>query len=83
VEHRRSKYLNNRAEDSHQPTRARERAIKRFHSAGGAQRFLAAHAMIDPHFRPGRHQMSGSEWRAEMTERFTVWNEVTGLATTA
>jgi putative transposase len=41
VEHRRSKYLNNRAENSHQPTRARERAMKRFHSAGGAQRFLS------------------------------------------
>jgi putative transposase len=34
VEHRRSKYLNNRAENSHQPTRARERAMKRFRSAG-------------------------------------------------
>jgi hypothetical protein len=42
VEHRRSKYLNNRAENSHQPTRQRERAMKRFRSAGGAQRFLSA-----------------------------------------
>jgi len=40
VEHRRSKYLNNRAENSHQPTRQRERAMKRFTSAGHAQRFL-------------------------------------------
>ena len=38
VEHRRSKYLNNRAENSHHPTRQRERAMKRFHSADGAQR---------------------------------------------
>jgi putative transposase len=37
VEHRRSKYLNNRAENSHQPTRQRERAMKRFRSTGGAQ----------------------------------------------
>jgi putative transposase len=40
VQHRRSKYLNNRAENSHQPTRARERAMKRFKSARHAQRFL-------------------------------------------
>ncbi|MGH3503825.1 MAG: IS6 family transposase [Nocardioidaceae bacterium] len=80
AEHRRSKYLNNRAENSHQPTRVRERAMKRFHSAGGTQRFLAAFSMISPHFRPGRHLMSGSEWRAAMTERFTVWNEITGVS---
>jgi putative transposase len=39
VEHRRSKYLNNRAENSHLPTRQRERAMKRFTSPGHAQRF--------------------------------------------
>jgi putative transposase len=41
VVHRRSKYLNNRAENSHQPTRQRERAMKKFRSPGGAQRFLS------------------------------------------
>ena len=40
VEHRQSRYLN-RAENSHQPTRQRERAMKRFRTPGGAQRFLA------------------------------------------
>ena len=50
VEHRRSKYLNNRAENSHQPTRARERGMKRFASPAQAQRFCSAHAMICPHF---------------------------------
>src|SRR5690242_14761342 len=43
VEHRQHKGLNNRAENSHQPTRRRERQMKRFKSAGQAQRFLAAH----------------------------------------
>src|SRR5947209_5129573 len=42
VEHRRSKYLNNRAENSHQPTRQKERAMQKFRSPGGAQRFLSA-----------------------------------------
>jgi putative transposase len=46
VEHRRSKYLNNRAENSHQPTRQRERAMKRFASPGHAQRFLSTFSVI-------------------------------------
>jgi putative transposase len=50
VENRRSKYLNNRAENSHQPTRTRERAMKRFTSAGHAQRFLSAFSGISPQF---------------------------------
>jgi putative transposase len=48
VEHRRSKYLNNRAENSHQPTRQQERAMKKFTSPGGAQRFLSAFSGISP-----------------------------------
>ncbi len=83
VEHRRSKYLNNRAENSHQPTRHRERAMKRFTSPGHAQRFLAAFSGISPHFRPGRHRLGAQEYRREMTGRFTTWNEVTGTATAA
>jgi transposase-like protein len=59
VEHRRSKYLNNRAENSHQPTRVRERVMKRFYSGGQAQRFCSAHGVISSHVRPGRHLMSG------------------------
>src|SRR6476660_1822681 len=67
VAHRRSKYLNNRAENnSHQPTRQRERAMKRFTSAGHAQRFLSAFSGISPHFRPGRHQLRADEYRCEM-----------------
>ena len=57
VEHRSHKGLNNRAENSHQPTRQRERAMKGFRSVGGAQRFLSAFSGISPHFRPRRHLM--------------------------
>jgi len=53
--HRRSKYLNNRAENSHQPTRVRERVMKRFASPGQAQRFLFAFGSIRQHLRPRRH----------------------------
>ena len=80
VTHRRSKYLNNRAENSHQPTRIREQVMKRFASPGQAQRFLFAFSHIRGHFRPRRHLMSASQWRAEMTDRFTVWDEITAAA---
>ena len=55
VEHRKSRYLNNRAENSHRPTRHRERQMQRFKSARQAQRFLSAHAFIHGHFHPQRH----------------------------
>jgi Transposase and inactivated derivatives len=47
IEHRQHKGLNNRAENSHQPTRRRERQMKQFKSAGQAQRFLSAHDQIN------------------------------------
>ncbi|MBL3671814.1 DDE-type integrase/transposase/recombinase, partial [Streptomyces sp. M2CJ-2] len=80
VEHRQSKYLNNRAENSHQPTRQREHAMKGFRSVGGAQRFLSAFSGISPHFRPRRHLMTTSNYRTEMTVRFAIWDQVTGVA---
>jgi putative transposase len=83
VEHRRSKYLNNRAENSHQPTRQRERAMKKFTSPGGAQRFLSAFSGISPHFRPRRHRLTAVQYRHEMSTRFTTWYEVVGLPATA
>jgi len=78
VRHRRSKYLN-RAENSHQPTRQRERAMKRFKSVRHAQRFLSAFSGISAHFRPRRHPLSATRWRTEIAERFAVWGEVTAL----
>ncbi|MGW2183864.1 IS6 family transposase, partial [Streptomyces sp. NPDC001732] len=78
-EHRSHKSLNNRAENSHQPTRQRERAMKGFRSVGGAQRFLAAFSGISPHFRPHRHLMTASDHRAEMTVRFAIWDQITGV----
>jgi putative transposase len=83
VAHRRSKYLNNRAENSHQPTRQWERAMKKFASPGGAQRFLSSFSGISPHFRPRRHRLTADQYRHEMTTRFTTWNDVVGLPTTA
>jgi putative transposase len=82
VEYRQSRYLN-RAENSHQPTRHRERAMKRFRTPGAAPRFLAVFSVICPRFRPRRHRLTADDYRSEMTRRFAVWNEVTGLTAAA
>ena len=83
VEHRQSRYLNNRAENSHQPTRQRERAMKRFRTPGAAQRFLSVFSVISPHFRPRRHRLTADDYRTEMTRRFAVWNDITGSSEAA
>ena len=83
VEHRKRKGLNNRAENSHQPTRRRERQMKRFKSAGQAQRFLSAHDGIDNLFHLRRHQVPAPQYRAARTQAFQVWAEVTGVAAAA
>ncbi len=78
VEHRQHKRLNNRAENSHQPTRERERRMRRFKSPGHAQRFLAAYGPIAAHFRPRRHHLAAPEYRQLRDERFATWRAVTG-----
>jgi putative transposase len=83
VEHRQHRYLNNRAENSHQPTRQRERRLQGFKSPGHARRFLAAYGLIAQHFRPRRHQLTAPIYRRKMGQRFQVWRQVTGLAPAA
>jgi len=80
AEHRKHKGLNNRAEVSHQPTRQRERAMRRFRSPAQAQRFLEPFGPIREHFCPGRHRLSGSEHRATLIARLASWHEATTLA---
>src|SRR5262245_10369624 len=80
VEHSQHRYLNNRAENSHQPTRQRERRMQGFKSAGHAQRFLAAYGLIAQHFRPKRHRLLAPAYRQVMAQRFQMWHEVTGTA---
>ena len=79
VEHRKHKGLNNRAENSHQPTRRRERLMKRFKSAGQAQRLLSAHDGINNLFLLRRHRVPADHYRAARTQALQVWAEVTGF----
>ena len=83
VEHRKSRYLNNRAENSHRPTRRRERQMQRFKSARQAQRFLSAHAFIHGHFHPQRHLTTARRYRAARSAAFRVWDQETCAQTTA
>ena len=83
VEHRRHKGLNNRAENSHQPARERERRMRRFKSPGHAQRFLAAYGSIAAHFRPRRHRLTAAAYRQHRDHAFASWREVIGVAATA
>jgi putative transposase len=80
VEHRHSRYLNNRAEVSHQPTRRRERQMQCFKSARHAQRFLSTHGRIHNHFQLRSHRMTATEYRTARGAAFRTWRDVTGVA---
>ncbi len=77
VEHRQNKAQNNRAENSHQPTRLREKVMRRFKSAGHVQRFLSVFGIITSFFRVGRHLYRAHGYREVMKTRFAVWKEAT------
>ncbi len=77
VVHSTRQYENNRAEVSHQPTRQRERQMRRFKSAAHAQRFLSVHGLVQNLFRVGRHLLRAVHHRSLRTGSFRVWDEVT------
>jgi putative transposase len=83
VEHRQPRYLNNRAENSHQPPRQRQRRMPRLKSPGQAQRFLSASGPSAQHFRPRRHRVAAPAYRQEMENRFHLWQEITASALAA
>ena len=83
VEHQQHKELNNRAENAHQPTRVRERRMRRFKSPGQAQRFLSAFGPIRDHFHPKQHELSAKRYRQQLRQRFEDWRDVAGLESAA
>src|SRR5260370_29687083 len=83
VEHLQQRYQNNRAENSHQPTRFRERVMRRFKSAGHAQRFLSVFGIITSYFRPGRHLYTAGGYREVMKSRVVTWKEAVVTHTAA
>jgi putative transposase len=83
VEHRQSRYLNNRAEVSHQPTRRRERQMKRFKSARHAQRFLSSHSRIHNHFQLRRHHLNANQYHTARSAAFRTWPDLAEVAPAA
>ena len=75
--HDTSQYANNRAEQSHEPTRVRERGMRRFKSVGQAQRFLGTHAAVYNLFNLGRHLIGAEHYRNLRISAFSEWSRVT------
>lgn len=81
VEHRSHKGLNNRAENSHQPTRRRERIMKGFKSARHLQRFVSIHDPVANLFHIQRHDIQSHHHRDLRTAAMQMWNEIARLQT--
>ncbi len=79
VVHSTTQYENDRAEISHQPTRQRERQMRRFKSAGQAQRFVSVHGLVRNLFRVGRHLLRATHHRLLRTRAFLTWNDATDI----
>ena len=74
--HDTSPYTNNRAELSHQPTRVRERGMRRFKSIVQAQRFLGGHSAVYNLFNLGRHLISAKHYQFFRLRAFASWKSV-------
>jgi len=72
--HSTKQYENNRAEQSHEATRVRERGMRRFKSMGQAQRFVTAHAAVSNLFNLGRHLIRAQHYRNLRISAFAEWS---------
>jgi transposase-like protein len=78
--HERGRWKNNRAENSHQPTRRRERKMQRFKTPGSAQKFLSTHAAVYNVFNVQRHLTSAQTHRAFRATAMNTWREALAAA---
>ena len=78
--HRTDRWANNRAENSHRPTRRRERKMQRFKSPGSAQKFLSAHAAVYNNFNAQRHLIPARTHRSLRAEAMSTWRVATAVA---
>ena len=72
--HGTEQYENNRAEQSHEATRVRERGMRKFKSAGQAQRFVTTHAAVQNLFNLGRHLVRAQHYRNLRMSAFAEWS---------
>ena len=76
--HETGRWLNNRAENSHQPFRRRERAMLRFRRMHTLQKFSAAHASVHNHFNQERHLVSRDIYKERRSAPLAEWQAVMG-----
>ena len=77
--HEQGQRRNSRAENSHQPTRRRERKMQRFKSPGSAQRFLSAHAAVHNTLNVERHLISRKTLKSFRAEAMEQWRGATAI----
>ena len=77
--HDTSQYANNRAELSHEPTRVRERGMRKFKSVEQAQRFLDVHATVYNLFNLGRHLVSAKTYKLFRLRAFVSWEKAAAI----
>ena len=65
--------LNNRAENSHQPFRRRERAMQRFRSMKTLQKFSSVHAQVHNHFNLERHLIPSQVYKQRRSATLAEW----------
>ena len=78
LNHRQHKGLNNRAKNSHQPTRVREKVMRRFKSVRHLQRFASTHDQVVNLFMHGRYNRDAAAKRAARSQAFAAWGRVSG-----
>jgi putative transposase len=78
--HERGRWKNNRAENSHQPTRRRERKMQRFKSLRSAQKYLSTHTAVYKTFNVQRHLVSAQTRRALRADAMAAWRTAVAAA---
>ena len=79
IEHRQHKGLNNRAENSHQPFRRRERAMQRFRSMKTLQKFSSVHAQLHNHFNQERNLVTRETYKQRRSAALAEWRCACGV----
>lgn len=70
------RWLNNRAENSHQPFRRREQAMAKFRSSKSLQKFASIHASVHNHFNQDRHLNSRQTFKVHRSDALTEWRQL-------
>ena len=73
------RWLNNRAENSHQPFRRRERAMLRFRGMRTLQKFVSVHSSVNNHFNQERHLYSRENFKLNRAAALVEWRQL-GMA---